>query len=215
MSARVLAYRLASGAEPDREVLTTCDTTCCLNPRHLVLAGGAKSKATLRKRFEAKVAVAGPDECWLWKTRPGAAGYGSLSMGRGNNPVLAHRVAWDLANGPIPEGLFVRQRCWNRLCCNPAQLFLALNPVDTPEASATAVFYWLRSRAGTALTSAFALLPLLPPRRLPPRTVSCLWRSRTPLAGLLSLGRIGDRVVMVAIVSRTAAGLDRLRWRLG
>jgi hypothetical protein len=147
VSARKLAYRLAFGTEPGREVLTTCDTTCCLNPRHLVLAGGAKSKATLRKRFEPRVQKAGPDECWDWKLKPGAAGYGCLSMGKGNNPLLAHRVAWELANGPIPEGLFVRQRCGNRLCCNPAHLFLALNTLDGPEVSARAVESLLRSRA--------------------------------------------------------------------
>ena len=59
MSARTLAYQLAFGTEPDREVLNTCDAKCCLNPRHLVLAGGAKSKATLRKRFDARVAKVG------------------------------------------------------------------------------------------------------------------------------------------------------------
>ena len=146
VSARILAYRIACGTEPNREVLTTCDSRCCLNPRHLVLAGGDKSKATLRERFEARVAKAGPDECWLWKLRPSAAGYGVLSMGRGNNPLLAHRVAWQFAHSPIPEGLFVKQRCGNRLCCNPAHLYLALNPIDGPEISARAVELWLRSR---------------------------------------------------------------------
>lgn len=146
MSARALAYRLAFGTEPDREVMTTCDNKCCLNPRHLVLAGGAKSKATIRKRFERRVETAGPDECWNWQLKPGVAGYGSLSMGRGNNPIYAHRIAWELAHGPIPDGLLVRQRCGNRLCCNPAHLFLALNAIDTREASSRAVETWLRGR---------------------------------------------------------------------
>jgi hypothetical protein len=147
MSARALAYRLAFGTDPGREVMTTCDNKCCLNPRHLVLGGGAKSKATIRKRFESRVEKTGPDECWNWKLKPGTAGYGSLSMGRGKAPALAHRIAWELANGPVPEGLFVRQRCGNRLCCNPAHLFLALNTLDPPEVSAKAVECWLLSRA--------------------------------------------------------------------
>jgi hypothetical protein len=146
VSARIVAYRLAFGVEPDREVLNTCDTKICLNPRHLVLAG-QKSRATIRERFEARVAKAGPDECWLWTMKPGVAGYGVLSMGKGNNPILAHRAAWELAHGTIPEGIRVRQKCGNRLCCNPAHLFLALNANDTPEVSAKAVLAWLALRA--------------------------------------------------------------------
>ncbi len=146
MSARVLAYRLAFGIEPDREVLTACDTPCCLNPCHLILAG-EKPKATLRRRFEAKVRKTGSEECWLWTDKPIASGYGKLSTGRESSPVLAHRLAWELANGPVPEGLLVRQRCGNRLCCNPAHLFLALNSLDSPEVSASVVTHWLRRQS--------------------------------------------------------------------
>jgi hypothetical protein len=53
-------------------------------------------------------------------------GYGQIG-GRKNGkrwPMYTHRVAWELAVGPIPAGASVLHKCDVPLCCNPSHLFL-------------------------------------------------------------------------------------------
>jgi hypothetical protein len=60
------------------------------------------------------------DECWNWTAWVNRFGYGQLSyQGR---RVLAHRLAFELAKQPIPDGMVIRHTCDNPKCCNPAHL---------------------------------------------------------------------------------------------
>ena len=78
-------------------------------------------------KFWARVDNSGPivrlelGPCWLW-TGGKTAGYGDITM-KGLDR-YTHRISWILTNGPIPEGLWVRHKCDNPTCVNPAHLEL-------------------------------------------------------------------------------------------
>lgn len=58
--------------------------------------------------------------CRIWQGSKVGAGYGVVSTG--NRRVYVHRLAYELANGPIPEGLEIDHLCAVKDCVNPEHL---------------------------------------------------------------------------------------------
>ncbi len=76
----------------------------------------------LETRFWSKVIKAGTHECWEWIAAKNN-GYGKFgSGGHRGRVVLAHRVSYELAHGPVPAGLDLDHLCRNRACVNPSHL---------------------------------------------------------------------------------------------
>jgi hypothetical protein len=63
--------------------------------------------------------------CWTWRKGKGPHGYGSVQFN--GRTARANRVAWQLANGPIPDGMCVCHSCDNPPCCRPGHLYLDTN----------------------------------------------------------------------------------------
>jgi hypothetical protein len=62
-------------------------------------------------------------DCWLWRSGITRWGYGKFSIN--NRSVVAHRYAYTLTRGAIPEGMVIDHKCHNRSCVNPDHLRVA------------------------------------------------------------------------------------------
>jgi len=95
----------------------------------------AAKRVPLSERFWPRVdRSGGVDSCWLWTGGKDPSGYGQTSDGRRH--LLTHRVAWELTNGAIPDGLWVLHDCPdgdNPSCVNPAHLWLGTAQQNTAD----------------------------------------------------------------------------------
>lgn len=76
-----------------------------------------RTRPSLDQRFWAKVERT--EDCWNWVGTI-TNGYGFVKVNGGMRS--AHRVAWQLSVGPVPDGMDVDHLCRNRRCVNPAHL---------------------------------------------------------------------------------------------
>ena len=89
---------------------------------------GLRARATFWERVEKT------DVCWEWRGSLSKAGYGRLGLF--NQRLYAHRLSWEMTNGPIPKGMEVCHLCDNPPCVRPDHLYLGTHLVNMRDALA-------------------------------------------------------------------------------
>jgi hypothetical protein len=96
--------------------------TCLFCNKTFIPINAYDNFCCLSHKFWLHVIIKSDNKCWEWGRSKTSSGYGQLRF-RGK-AYSAHRAAWEITYGEIPNGYCVCHHCDNPRCCNPTHLFL-------------------------------------------------------------------------------------------
>jgi hypothetical protein len=112
----------ADGCEKPVDARGLCHTHYMRLRRANLVPVGTRAHAPIEERFWRYVDKRA-EGCWPWTGNGTPKGYGQIGAGgKGGKTVFAHRLSYEIHNGPIPAGLVVMHSCDNPGCVNPAHL---------------------------------------------------------------------------------------------
>lgn len=110
---------------------------------------GVKNREPMTDRIRRLTEVDPTSGCHNWRAKTTPAGYGTMTL-PGQKKRLAHRVAWEVANGPIPDDLTIDHICQNTSCVNVEHLQLMSRADNTRGAEPTRRrWHWSSARGVT------------------------------------------------------------------
>lgn len=111
-----IIFNLFHGSIPEgHQIKHRCHNKSCINPHHIYPFD--QKNISHRLGEHATLMDSG---CIEWTGHRCSQGYGRIQVN--HKDMRTHRLAYELAYGPIPEGLVVRHKCDNPPCINPSHL---------------------------------------------------------------------------------------------
>lgn len=159
-----------------------------IHRRHSPPPGGIQRyRHTIEREFWARLDRA--TGCWTWPGWRDQDGYGRLNFD--GRRYYAHRLAWALAVGTVPHGMFVLHRCDNPPCCNPGHLFLGTHRDNMADqvAKKRSLFGERNPRAKLTAAQVDEIRALLAERRLSQREIGIRFGVTQSAVSLIALGK--------------------------